>query len=38
MQMSIIYSVYVRFIDRNLQVVCASNKFGNLKHYVGILV
>jgi hypothetical protein len=32
MQMCIIYSVYVRFIDHTLHAVYASNKFGNLKH------
>jgi hypothetical protein len=30
MQMCIIYSVYVRFIDRTLQALYASNKLGNL--------
>jgi len=38
MQMYIIYSVYVRFIDRTLHAVHASNKIGNLKHCVRILV
>jgi len=38
MQMYIIYSVYVTFIDRTLHAVYASNKFGNSKHCVRILV
>jgi hypothetical protein len=38
MQMFIIYSVYVRFIDRTLRAADASKKFGNLKHCVRIIL